>query len=305
MDTISDKVLSVVDSPTIINALDNVQDTLTAMIIDINDAIQQAPDVESDQKTNSVKKPNLKTPTEELFSVYNVQLGESKEQVEQEVGEPKRQSTNEFGTEWFSYHEDYQNFVMISYNEENRVNGLFTNQDLLSSSIGITLESSIETVHAELGDPLTTIRKGLIRYQIQGEGEYDLFKLEDSYVTVFYDKHANSTVTAIQIIHEDLEENRSNFFNNPSTALKEGFEYQLFDLTNAARVNHGLNALTWDELVKETARKHSLDMAENLFFDHVNSEGQSPFDRMEQDGIHYTVAGENLAYGQFSSIFAH
>ncbi|MEH7309085.1 CAP domain-containing protein [Neobacillus drentensis] len=33
--------------------------------------------------------------------------------------------------------------------------------------------------------------------------------------------------------------------------------------------------------------------------------GQSPFDRMKADDISFHLAGENLAYGQFSSIFAH
>ena len=54
-----------------------------------------------------------------------------------------------------------------------------------------------------------------------------------------------------------------------------------------------------------TARKHSLDMAENDYFSHENKQGKSPFDRMKDDGIRFRGAGENLAYGQSSSIFAH
>jgi uncharacterized protein YkwD len=46
-------------------------------------------------------------------------------------------------------------------------------------------------------------------------------------------------------------------------------------------------------------------MAVNNYFDHTNLQGESPFDRIKEDGIQYTLAGENLAYGQFSSIFAH
>lgn len=305
MDSISDKVLSAVDTPTISNAWDSFQDTITAMIIDIDDAVQQAPSLDSDDQSNTVDKPDLSTPTEQVFSIYNVKIGDSKEQVEQEVGEPKRQSVNEFGSEWVAYHEDYGNFMMVSYNDAGLVNGLFTNQDLIASSNGITIESSREEVLAELGDPLTSIRKGMMRYQLQDDGEYEVFQLDDSYVTVFYDIHEKQTVTAIQIVHESLENNRDDIYTAPSEELKEGFEYQLFDLTNAARVHHGLNSLTWDEQVRETARKHSTDMAENAYFDHTNLDGQSPFDRMDEDGIGYTVAGENLAYGQFSSVFAH
>ncbi|TDL31740.1 serine protease [Jeotgalibacillus sp. S-D1] len=305
MDTISDRVMSAVDTPAVSDAFDSFQDTITSMIITIDDAIQQTPSIESPEASSPVEKPDLSVPTEQVFSVYNVQLGDSKEQVEQELGDPQRQSVNEFDTEWFAYHENFGNFVMVSYNDENKVNGLFTNQDLISSSNGLTIESSREDVQAALGDPLTSIRKGLLRYQLQDNGEYDMYQLDDSYVTVFYDKHENDTVTAIQIVHESLENNRDNIYTKPSDALKEGFEYQLFDLTNAARVHHGLQYLTWDEQVRETARKHSADMAENAYFDHTNLDGQSPFDRMKEDGVRYNVAGENLAYGQFSSVYAH
>lgn len=102
-----------------------------------------------------------------------------------------------------------------------------------------------------------------------------------------------------------MEASRAALYSAGSEDLKEGFEYQLFDLTNATRVNHGLSVLEWNEEVRETARKHSTDMAENQYFNHTNLQGQSPFDRMEEDNISFTTAGENLAYGQLSSIFAH
>ena len=57
--------------------------------------------------------------------------------------------------------------------------------------------------------------------------------------------------------------------------------------------------------ISETARKHSVDMAINDYFSHENLQGLSPFDRMKEDDIKFRRAGENLAYGQSSSIFAH
>lgn len=102
-----------------------------------------------------------------------------------------------------------------------------------------------------------------------------------------------------------MEASKAALYSAGSEDLKKGFEYQLFDLTNATRVNHGLSVLEWNEEVRETARKHSTDMAENQYFNHTNLQGQSPFDRMEEDNISFTTAGENLAYGQLSSIFAH
>ena len=50
-------------------------------------------------------------------SVHNIELGSTEEQVTAELGEPKSHSMNEYGTEWITYHDDYQNFVMVSFDE--------------------------------------------------------------------------------------------------------------------------------------------------------------------------------------------
>jgi uncharacterized protein YkwD len=194
---------------------------------------------------------------------------------------------------------------MVAYNQQNKVSGLYTNQDLVSSTKDITFKSSRDIVLSKLNEPLKSIRKGLVSYQIQNNQEYDTFLIDNHFVTIFYDKHENNTVTAIQIISGELEKQKAEYFTEPSEELKEGFEYQLFDLTNAVRVNHGLSILSWEESVRETARNHSKDMADNNYFNHTNLEGQSPFDRMKEDDIAFRMAGENLATGQLSSIFAH
>ena len=141
--------------------------------------------------------------------------------------------------------------------------------------------------------------------KLDNNDEFNLFQIDNSYITIFYDKHENQTVTGVQIISEELEQQKKDYYPEESQQLKEGFEFQLFDLTNAARVEHGLSVLTWDDQVKMTARDHSADMAENHYFNHTNLEGLSPFDRMEEDNITFHAAGENLAAGQMSSIFAH
>lgn len=46
-------------------------------------------------------------------------------------------------------------------------------------------------------------------------------------------------------------------------------------------------------------------MVDNDYFDHTNKQGLSPFDRLDNDGFDYVTAGENLAYGQISSVYAH
>jgi uncharacterized protein YkwD len=249
--------------------------------------------------------PLLQEPTSHSFSIHNIEIGTTREEVINHLGEPKRSTLNEYGVNWEAYHENYQNFFMIAYDRENKVAGLYTNQDLLSAKQQISIGSPKEQIIAQFGEPLSSIQKGWVSYQLQNNGEYHLYNIDQSYVTIFFDKHEGNTVTAVQIISDTLEKQKENFYGDGNGELKEGFEFQLFDLTNATRVEHGLQPLTWDDHVKITARDHSADMAMNQYFDHTNLEGESPFDRMEEDQITFRTAGENLAAGQISSIFAH
>ena len=276
----------------------------------VKQEVQYLADRLSDQQTEDIapssqEKPSLSPPSEQTFSIHNIVLGDDRNDVEDQVGEPKRTSRNEYGVDWVAYHESYQNFIMVSYNEQDKVNAMYTNHDLLSSSNGLTFASTRDEVLSVMPKPLKALRKGLINYQIQDNGEFNMFKLDDSYVTFFYDKHQGSKVTSILIIDEELEEQKRKYFAEPDQQLREGLEYVLFDLTNSTRVKFGLPALEWNESARETVRAHSEDMAEQSYFSHTNLQGQSPFDRLTEDAISYRIAGENLATGQPSSIFAH
>ncbi|MFC0560516.1 CAP domain-containing protein [Halalkalibacter alkalisediminis] len=280
-----------------------ILDTLT---LRLNSLFETSNNLQFESNDTTIPSPKLLIPAEQLFSIHNIELGNSRVEVEKIIGDsPNRSTINEYGINWNTYHENYQNFIMVAYDEEDIVRGLYTNQDLIASSTDIRLDSPIQLVHEQLGNPEAFIPYRLFTYRINSNDEYDIFHLDNSFVTIFYDQHENNTVTAIKVIDEDLEQNKNAIYSEPSQQLQEGFEFQLFDLTNATRRNYDLPLLTWDDHVKETARRHSLDMAENRYFSHTNLRGQSPFERMAEDNIEFTTAGENLAYGQISSIFAH
>ncbi|MFE4893465.1 CAP domain-containing protein [Peribacillus butanolivorans] len=297
-------VRSLINGPEVSTALDKLNTGVNYLIGELTETLDNA-SKEEQPETEQVKKPTLEAPAEASFSVRNIEIGDTKATVEKLAGEAKRQTRNEYGVDWFAYHENYQNFFMVAYDTDNKVVGLYTNQDLISSKQGIKRGTPKEAVTEKLGDPVTKLLKGNVYYQIRSDGEYDMFEMDKSYVTIFYDKHEKNTVTSIQIIDAKLEKQKSAYFAEASPELKNGFEYQLFDLTNASRVNHDLSVLSWDKQVKVTAQDHSADMAVNQYFNHTNLEGESPFDRMEDDKITFRMAGENLAAGQNSSIFAH
>lgn len=84
---------------------------------------------------------------------------------------------------------------------------------------------------------------------------------------------------------------------DPDPALLE-MELDAFDQINAARTGNGVAALIMDDTAREVARAHSQDMADRDFFDHVNPDGDDPFERMADAGISFGTAGENIAANQ-------
>ncbi|WP_057913187.1 CAP domain-containing protein [Peribacillus muralis] len=295
---------SLINEPEVSTALEKLNTGVNSLLGSLTETLDSATDDERQEKEKA-KKPALEAPAAASFSVRNIEMGDKKEDVEKLAGEAKRHTRNEYGVDWYAYHENYQNFFMVAYDINNKVVGLYTNQDLISSKQGIERGTPKKHVAEKLGEPVTKLLKGNVYYQIKSDGEYEMFERDNSYVTIFYDEHEKNTVTSIQIIDANLEKQKGGYFAAASPELKQGFEYQLFDLTNAARVNHDLSVLSWDKRVKVTAQDHSKDMAVNQYFNHTNLEGESPFDRMEDDKITFRMAGENLAAGQNSSIFAH
>lgn len=237
------------------------------------------------------------------LSVEGIVIGDGQSQVEAYYGQPQRKGINEYGITWHTYHQNYEQFFMTGY-ANGKVVSLYTNQDVANIGKGIKIGSTKTAVRQAWGAPLKMIQKGGTNYVIEDEG-YDTYLIGNVYVTFFYDLHNSQKVTAVQLIEKSTEERKQGFYGKGSASLRQGFEWQLFDLVNATRAKNGLSILTWHDPISNTARKHSADMAKNNYFNHQNLQGLSPFQRMDQDGISYSMAGENIAMGQFSSIFAH
>ena len=66
------------------------------------------------------------------------------------------------------------------------------------------------------------------------------------------------------------------FKTEPTDEELRKCEKLIFEKTNAERKAHGLYELTWDSELANIAREHSLDMAQNEFFSHVNLKGEDP-----------------------------
>ncbi|WP_053368301.1 CAP-associated domain-containing protein [Bacillus sp. FJAT-27245] len=232
-----------------------------------------------------------------------VELTDTRTIIVDKLGTEKRISANEYGTSWYTYHKGYRKYYMISY-VNGKIGALYT-MDTAFQFENVKVGMARDAVIASLGKPVEGILKGSVSYSTQNDSEQQTFYKNGFYITAFYDIHNYGKVTAIQIVSSDVESRKAGFLASPSASLQQAYEPQLFDLVNASRVRNGLAALAWSEKARLSSRNHSLDMAANNYFSHTNLRGQNPFDRMKGTGIVYRAAGENIAMGYVSSIFAH
>ncbi len=72
-------------------------------------------------------------------------------------------------------------------------------------------------------------------------------------------------------------------------------EWKMLRFLNKDRQENGLNTVKMQKDLREVARKHSFDMAEKEYFDHINPKKQSPSDRLNLARITEACSGENLA----------
>jgi uncharacterized protein YkwD len=84
-------------------------------------------------------------------------------------------------------------------------------------------------------------------------------------------------------------------FNVNDSKVDAASESRMLELVNDERIALGLEPLVMDDSLRNLARAHSTDMFTRGYFSHITPEGITPFDRMENAGIDYMIAGENLA----------
>jgi uncharacterized protein YkwD len=76
-------------------------------------------------------------------------------------------------------------------------------------------------------------------------------------------------------------------------------ESGVFDALNAERAAAGVPALALDATLVNIARLRSSDMVARGYFDHVNPDGLTVFDILDQFGVPWAWAGENLALNNY------
>lgn len=85
-------------------------------------------------------------------------------------------------------------------------------------------------------------------------------------------------------------------FQTDKYTIDQADEQQMLKLVNSERARENLPALVAAPNLREVARAHAADMLKRGYFSHNTPEGLTPFDRIDNAGITYGFAAENLAF---------
>lgn len=76
---------------------------------------------------------------------------------------------------------------------------------------------------------------------------------------------------------------------------------EVLNLVNQERAKNGLSALTLNNDLTHIATMKASDMRDKNYFSHNSPTYGTPFEMLQQFGVKYTYAGENIAAGQKTS----
>ena len=193
-----------------------------------------------------------------IENFYNISIGDSKDSVFNKIGNPSRIDKSEYSFNWCVYNQYEGKFAMVGI-DNNSVVALFSNSINSCEMENIKLDDNKANINNNY-QPLEYRLKGNTRYIIDSNGEYDIIKVNNKYITVFYDVIAGNKVCSYQIINQETEDNMKDVYAVKSEELRKSFELQMIDLINSTRTKYKLGTLKFNEQATESSRKHSKDM---------------------------------------------
>ncbi|RBP04735.1 cell wall-binding repeat-containing protein [Rossellomorea aquimaris] len=225
----------------------------------------------------------------EEFRFQGVHVNATEELLRSSLGDPERIDESRFSFDWYVYNQDPKKYIQYGV-FKGVVVAVYSNSDSWLSQSGLKLGLSKTEIEAKMNQ---------IGASHNQANDYDY---DEMLIRTYYDKNNGNTLSGILLMREDFT------ITNPDvneTELRKSMEKQILDQANALRARHLVAPLQVDPKAQEVARAHSKDMATRNFFSHDNPDGLSSFQRMDQAGISYSSAGENIAAGQFNAIAVH
>ena len=224
--------------------------------------------------------------SDEILSVRNttLSLGDRTDSVLSKLGKPNRILDTEYDFDYYVYNNDYSNLVLVAI-RNNQVVGFYTDATTFSF-LGISPGSSLQAVNRALN-------KSFLMDEVL------TLNTNNYTVKVLMDKIGTQKVTGIYVLSNTVK------MEGYTESVMNNIEILVLDLTNSVRARHGVATLSWSPVAAVSSRKHSIDMANNNYFEHISLSGTNPVDRMKAEGIHYSTYGENIIAGYGTAIISN
>jgi uncharacterized protein YkwD len=113
-------------------------------------------------------------------------------------------------------------------------------------------------------------------------------------LTPIFDEAIRQTLT-MRTVNPGSDKTVELPFKVTNPTPRPDLEAEMLLMVNRERVAAGLKPLAADPELLPVARAHSVDMFGRSYFSHFTPEGRSPFDRISEASVPFTIAGENLA----------
>ncbi|MBC2315379.1 CAP domain-containing protein [Listeria booriae] len=233
------------------------------------------------------------------------------EVLEKRYGAPKRKDATPYGYQNYIFHRSDGQYMQVGV-LNNRVQTIYAlGEDLPLKPFEIGMDTEKVFLNMKLQSEITfNYQDNYYRFELS-EDELNIRPLISLgggvYAQVNFDKFESKVISiryfnklSLIKMHPYEMTYQGDIFKDKVTdaqwdAIDKASDQQVFDITNIFRKRYDAGELVWNERVAEVAFGHSVDMQQNNYFDHDSPKYGSLADRMNQAGIDYQKAAENIA----------
>ncbi len=271
-----------------------------------SEKVKQKTILPEDKKTN--ESTDKITNTNSMASFVNQDVSKLKEKF----GDPIRIDKTPYGFENYVYNQPNTSYMLVgvSNNKVQTIYALGQDLNLSPYKIGMSVEEVFTNAklqseiafnyennfyHFELSEndlnmrPVANLGSGVY-------AQLNFDKIDGKLVSVRY----LNKLSFIKMHPYELNYQGDIYEEDVSAALwneiDKASDTQVLEITNVIRERYGAEPVALDPSVAKVAYGHSLDMANNNYFDHDSPTIGTLSDRLEKGNVKYTKAGENIAY---------
>ncbi|WP_088825439.1 CAP domain-containing protein [Listeria goaensis] len=271
-----------------------------------SEKVKQGTILPEDKKTNESTEDIANT--DSMASFVNQDVSQLKEKF----GDPIRVDKTPYGFEYYVYNQPNTSYMLVGVlnNKVQTIYALGQDLNLTPYKIGMSVEKVF--TNAKLQSEIAfNYENNFYRFELSendlnmrpvanlGSGVYaqlNFDKVDGKLVSVRY----LNKLSFIKMHPYELNYQGDIYEEDVSAALwseiDKASDMQVLEITNVLRERYGAEPVALDPDVARVAYGHSVDMANNNYFDHDSPTVGTLSDRLEKGMVKYTKAGENIAY---------